>query len=84
MMCYPRDSFYRFKQLYETGGELWFCRSCSRDLERLRLRPSVIESMPRHIVGWRTSRTAHAGFVLDALKQGSMIGVLFAAAACPP
>ena len=25
--------------------------------------------LPRRIVGWRVSRTAHAGFVLDALEQ---------------
>jgi len=29
----------------------------------------VIEVFARRIVGWRASRTAHAGFVLDALKQ---------------
>jgi transposase InsO family protein len=29
----------------------------------------VIEAFARRIVGWRVSRTAHAGFVLDALEQ---------------
>ena len=29
----------------------------------------VIDAYARHIVGWRASRTAHAGFVLDALEQ---------------
>ena len=29
----------------------------------------VIDAYARHIVGWRVSRTAHAGFVLDALEQ---------------
>src|SRR5674476_1144704 len=29
----------------------------------------VIDAYARRIVGWRTSRTAHAGFVLDALEQ---------------
>jgi putative transposase len=29
----------------------------------------VIDVFARHIVGWRASRTAHAGFVLDALEQ---------------
>jgi len=29
----------------------------------------VIEAYARRIVGWRVSRTAHAGFVLDALEQ---------------
>jgi putative transposase len=29
----------------------------------------VIDTFARHIVGWRVSRTAHAGFVLDALEQ---------------
>jgi transposase InsO family protein len=29
----------------------------------------VIDSFARRIVGWRVSRTAHAGFVLDALEQ---------------
>ena len=29
----------------------------------------VIDAFARRIVGWRTSRTAHAGFVLDALDQ---------------
>ena len=29
----------------------------------------VIAAFARHIVGWRVSRTAHAGFVLDALEQ---------------
>jgi transposase InsO family protein len=29
----------------------------------------VIDAFARHIVGWRVSRTAHAGFVLDALEQ---------------
>ena len=29
----------------------------------------VIDAYARHIVGWRVSRSAHAGFVLDALKQ---------------
>jgi putative transposase len=29
----------------------------------------VIDAYARHIVGWRVSRTAHAGFVLDALDQ---------------
>jgi transposase InsO family protein len=29
----------------------------------------VIDAYPRRIVGWRVSRTAHAGFVLDALEQ---------------
>ena len=29
----------------------------------------VIDAFARRIVGWRGSRTAHAGFVLDALEQ---------------
>jgi hypothetical protein len=29
----------------------------------------VIDAYTRRIVGWRVSRTAHAGFVLDALEQ---------------
>jgi putative transposase len=29
----------------------------------------VIDTFARRIVGWRVSRTAHAGFVLDALEQ---------------
>jgi transposase InsO family protein len=29
----------------------------------------VIDAFARRIVGWRASRTAHAGFVLDALDQ---------------
>jgi putative transposase len=29
----------------------------------------VIDAYARHIVGWRVSRSAHAGFVLDALEQ---------------
>jgi transposase InsO family protein len=29
----------------------------------------VVDAYARHIVGWRVSRTAHAGFVLDALEQ---------------
>lgn len=29
----------------------------------------VIDTYARRIVGWRSSRTAHASFVLDALEQ---------------
>lgn len=29
----------------------------------------VTDAFARRIVGWRVSRTAHAGFVLDALEQ---------------
>jgi putative transposase len=29
----------------------------------------VIDAFARRIVGWRVSRTTHAGFVLDALEQ---------------
>jgi hypothetical protein len=29
----------------------------------------IIDTYARRIVGWRVSRTAHAGFVLDALEQ---------------
>src|SRR5690606_5357008 len=29
----------------------------------------VIDAFARRIIGWRASRTAHAGFVLDALDQ---------------
>ena len=29
----------------------------------------VIDAFARRIIGWRVSRTAHAGFVLDALEQ---------------
>ena len=29
----------------------------------------VIDAFARRIVGWRVSRTAHAGFVFDALEQ---------------
>ena len=29
----------------------------------------IIDAFARYIVGWRVSRTAHAGFVLDALEQ---------------
>ena len=34
----------------------------------------VIDAYTRRIVGWRASRTAHAGFVLDALEQPCMTG----------
>jgi putative transposase len=30
---------------------------------------SVIDAFARRIVGWRVSRSTHAGFVLDALEQ---------------
>lgn len=39
-----------------------------RDPDRLRL-CLVIDCNARRIVGWRASRTARAGFVLDALEQ---------------
>ena len=40
------------------------------DLDRLCLCFAfVIDAYARRIVGWRTSRTAHASFVLDALEQ---------------
>lgn len=29
----------------------------------------VIDAYPRRIVGWRVNRSAHAGFVVDALEQ---------------
>ena len=29
----------------------------------------IIDALSRRIVGWRVSRTAHTGFVLDALEQ---------------
>jgi hypothetical protein len=35
-------------------------------LDRLYLCPFGIDAYARRIVGWRVSRTAHAGFVLDA------------------
>src|SRR5204863_187157 len=41
----------------------------------------VIDAFARRIVGWRVSRTAHAGFVLDALERPCMSDGLFAAAA---
>ena len=31
----------------------------------------VIDTFARGIVGWRASRAAHAGFVLDALEQAA-------------
>lgn len=31
----------------------------------------VVDAYARRIVGWRVSRTAHAGFVLDALEQAA-------------
>jgi putative transposase len=35
----------------------------------------LIGASPRRIVGWRVSRTAHTGFVLDALEQPLAIRV---------
>jgi len=40
-----------------------------RDLDRLCLLAFVVDAYARRIVGWRVSRTVHAGFVLDALEQ---------------
>lgn len=40
-----------------------------RDLGGVRLRGFVIDTYARRIVGWRASRSAHAGFVLDAPEQ---------------
>ncbi|MBB3771607.1 transposase InsO family protein [Angulomicrobium tetraedrale] len=37
--------------------------------QMLRICADVIDAYARRIVGWRVSRTAHAGFVLDALEQ---------------
>ena len=37
--------------------------------QMLRICADVIDAFARRIVGWRASRTAHAGFVLDALDQ---------------
>ncbi|MGY4372868.1 transposase InsO family protein [Bradyrhizobium sp. i1.3.6] len=33
----------------------------------------MIDAYARKIVGWRASRTAHAGFVLDPLEQDCLI-----------
>jgi len=38
-------------------------------MARLRLCRFVIDAFARRIVGWRVSRSAQAGFVLDALEQ---------------
>ena len=57
-----------------------------RHLGGLRLRGvKVIDAYARRIVGWRVSRSAHAGFVLDALEQAlhDRRPVFQAAAACP-
>ena len=40
-----------------------------RNLDRFVYVAFVIDAYARRIVGWRASRTAHAGFVLDALEQ---------------
>jgi putative transposase len=40
-----------------------------RDLDGFVYVAFVIDAYARRIVGWRASRTAHAGFVLDALEQ---------------
>ena len=42
-------------------------RHCRSD--QWRSNGSIIDAFARRIVGWRVSRTAHAGFVLDALEQ---------------
>lgn len=37
--------------------------------QMLRICSDVTDAYARRIVGWRVSRGAHAGFVLDALEQ---------------
>ena len=41
----------------------------------------VIDTFARRIVGWRASRTAHAGFVLDAFEQALWNAARFEATA---
>jgi len=42
----------------------------------------VIDAYARRILSWRASRTAHAGFVLDALEQALHDRRSIAAASC--
>lgn len=66
---YPLDRVNR--QFYAPAPNMLWLSDCTyvATWQGLVYVAFVIDAFARRIVGWRASRTAHAGFVLDALDQ---------------